>query len=297
MAEPVVATVGSFDGVHRGHQALIGGVVERARHLGLRSLCVTFDPLPRLVLQPERPTPVLSGRAEKVERIRQLGVDEVLVLTFSRELAQLDPEEFVALLQERHSLAEFWMGTDFALGRDRMGTVAVLAEIARRAGFAVHIVPPFRIAGQIVSSSAIRAALAEGDLDRAATYLGRRYAVTGTVVAGAARGHSLGFPTANVAVPPERALPADGVYAALARTARGEVVPAAVNLGGRPTFNEHARLLEAHLLDWSGDLYGQELTIEFVARLRGVARFGSVDELRAQIERDVAATRAALSGA
>ena len=286
----VVATVGSFDGVHRGHKELLRSVVARARALGCRSMAVTFDPIPDLVLYPDRHVTVLSDREQKEDLIRSLGIDHVLVLEFTRELSMLRPEEFIGQLQAEHPLYEFWVGTDFALGRDRSGTIAALAEIGSKEGFALHVVPPVKLGPQIISSTYIRTLLVQGDVQRANELLGHRYAVTGVVARGAGRGRSLSFPTANLQLPATTSIPADGVYAALVPL-DGRPWPAVVNIGGRPTFDEVERLVEVHLLGFDGDLYDRRLSVEFVGRLRDVRRFGSVDELRGQIARDVAAAR------
>ncbi len=286
----VVATIGAFDGIHRGHQLLLGQVVERARSLGLASLCVTFDPHPDIVLYPDRRLTYLSDRPEKERVLRQLGLDHVLVFEFTRELSMLRPEEFLNLIRERHEVAELWVGSDFALGRDRSGTIATLVEIGRVDCFALHVVPPQRVDREIISSTAIRSVLAEGNVRQANRLLGRRYRITGRVEQGNARGRQLGWPTANIRPDPHRALPADGVYLAIVPL-EGVEWRAVVNLGSRPTFQEGERLLEAHLLEYDGDLYGRELAIEFVDRVRDVRRFDSIEALREQIARDAETAR------
>lgn len=289
---PVVATIGAFDGIHRGHHLLLGQVVDRARALGIASLCVTFDPHPDLVLYPDRHLKYLTDRAEKERVLRQLGLDRVLVVEFTRELSMLSPEEFLGQIRESCELAELWVGGDFALGRGRSGTIATLAEIGRTEGFALHVVPPRRADHEVISSTFIRSLLSQGNVRHANQLLGRRYRISGSVEAGAARGRQLGFPTANVHLDPQRALPADGVYVAVVPL-DGREYRAVVNLGSRPTFREGERLLEAHLLDATLDLYGRTLDVDFVDRLRDVRRFESVDVLRAQIADDVEAARAA----
>src|SRR5436190_5567371 len=244
----VVATIGAFDGIHRGHHLLLNQVVERARALGLSSLCVTFDPHPDLVLYPDRHLTYLTDRAEKERVLRQLGLDEVQFIEFTLELSMLNPEEFLALIADKHPLAELWVGSDFALGRGRSGTITALAEIGRIEAFALHVVPPQRVDREIISSTFIRSLLAQGNVRQANRLLGRRYRISGTVEAGAARGRQLGFPTANIHPDPRRALPADGVYVAVVPL-DGVEHRAVVNLGSRPTFQEGERLLEVHLLD------------------------------------------------
>jgi riboflavin kinase/FMN adenylyltransferase len=288
--KPVVATIGAFDGIHRGHHLLLGQVVDRARSLGLRSLCVTFDPHPDLVLYPDRHVTYLTDRAEKERVLRELGLDDVMVIEFTPALSMLNPEEFLGLVSEEHPLAELWVGSDFALGRGRSGTIAALAELGRVQGFALHVVPPQRSDREVISSTFIRSLLSQGNVRNANRLLGRRYRISGVVETGAARGRQLGFPTANIRPDPKRALPADGVYAAVVPL-DGTEHRAVANLGSRPTFKEGERLLEVHLLDTKVDLYGRKMDVDFVDRLRDVQRFESIDALRAQIARDADAAR------
>ena len=287
---PVVATIGAFDGIHRGHHLLLGQVVDRARTLGLASLCVTFDPHPDLVLYPDRHVTYLTDRNEKERVLHQLGLDHVLVIEFTSELSLMTPEAFLTLLEESYPLAELWVGSDFALGRGRTGTIAALAELGRIQGFALHVVPPRRADSEVISSTFIRGLLSQGNVRHAAQLLGRRYRISGLVESGAQRGRQLGFPTANIRPDPRRALPADGVYAAVVPL-DGVEHRAVANLGSRPTFKEGERLLEVHLLDVTADLYGRTLDVDFVDRLRDTRRFDSIDDLRAQIDRDANAAR------
>lgn len=287
---PVVATIGAFDGIHRGHHVLLGQVVDRARSLGLASVCVTFDPHPDLVLYPDRHVTYLTDRAEKERVLRELGLDDVMVIEFTPALSMLNPEEFLGLVSEEHPLAELWVGSDFALGRGRSGTITALAELGRVQGFALHVVPPQRSDREVISSTFIRSLLSQGSVRNANRLLGRRYRISGVVETGAARGRQLGFPTANIRPDPKRALPADGVYAAIVPL-DGVEHRAVANLGSRPTFKEGERLLEVHLLDTKADLYGRQLDVDFVDRLRDVQRFESIDALRAQIARDADAAR------
>ena len=288
--KPVVATIGAFDGIHRGHHLLLGQVVDRARSLGIPSLCVTFDPHPDLVLYPDRHVTYLTDRAEKERVLHQLGLDYVMVVEFTSALSMLNPEEFLGLVAEKHPLAELWVGSDFALGRGRTGTIPALAELGRVQGFALHVVPPQRADREVISSTFIRGLLSQGNVRHANQLLGRRYRISGIVEAGAARGRQLGFPTANIRPDPKRALPADGVYAAVVPL-DGVEHRAVANLGSRPTFKEGERLLEVHLLDARLDLYDRQLDVDFVDRLRDVQRFESIDDLRAQIGLDADAAR------
>ncbi len=295
---PVVLTIGSFDGVHRGHRYLLRQVVERAQFLGLASLCVTLYPLPEVVLYPERRVLALSGPQEKVQLLKEVGFTQVLLLEFTRELSMLRPEEFLEMVQVRAGarLQELWIGYDFAMGRDRQGSFAVLAELGRVDGFALHVVPPLRDGVEIISSSYIRSLLAEGDVARAAALLGRPYRLQGEVVHGSHRGNTIGFPTANLAIAADRAIPGDGVYVARARFRGQEGEPqalkgAVVNVGGRPTFGDSQRFIEAHILDFDGDLYGQPLELEFLERVRDTKRFQSQEALSQQIQRDLETAR------
>jgi riboflavin kinase/FMN adenylyltransferase len=292
MAErrPVVATIGAFDGIHRGHHLLLGQVADRARSLGLPSLCVTFDPHPDLVLYPDRHVTYLTDRAEKERVLRELGLDEVMIVEFTPALSMLNPEEFLGQISEQHPLAELWVGSDFALGRGRSGTITALAELGRTEGFALHVVPPRKADREVISSTFIRSLLSQGNVRQANRLLGRRYRISGVVETGAARGRQLGFPTANIRPDPKRALPADGVYAAVVPL-DGVEHRAVANLGSRPTFKEGERLLEVHLLDVAADLYGRPLDVDFADRLRDTQRFESIDALRAQIARDADAAR------
>jgi riboflavin kinase/FMN adenylyltransferase len=287
---PVVATIGAFDGIHRGHHLLLGQVVDRARALGLTSLCVTFDPHPDLVLYPDRHLTYLTDRAEKERVLRQLGLDDVMIVEFTHELSMLNPEEFLGLIEDKHPLAELWVGSDFALGRGRAGTIAALAELGRVQEFALHVVPPRRSDREVISSTFIRSLLTQGNVRHANRLLGRRYRISGVVETGAQRGRQLGFPTANIKPDPRRALPADGVYAAVVPL-DGVEHRAVANLGSRPTFKEGERLLEVHLLDTQADLYDKPLDVDFVDRLRDTRRFDSIDALREQIARDADAAR------
>ncbi len=279
--------VGVFDGLHRGHMALIA----RAKALadGARCVAVSFDPHPDVVLAREfRALPPLTPLPEKQERLAVLGVD-LHVIPFTRELAGLTPEAFVA----EHLVRPFapgWLviGQDFALGRGRSGNAERLARIGRDLGYSVESVPLLAVNGEPVTSTRIRSLLAAGQVREAAELLGRRYAFTGLVVHGEKLGRKLGYPTANLRLHDERQLPALGIYAVWARI-EGETEwrPGAMSLGVRPTFDGQVRTLEVHLLDWGGDLYGRDLEVALVERLRDEERFPSVEALIVQMGRDV----------
>ena len=292
---PAVA-VGNFDGVHRGHQALVAAAVEEARGLGGTAAVLTFDPHPSRVLFPERAASALMTLAQKAEVLAAHGIEHVAVLEFTRELAGRTAEEFAReVLLGTLAARSVVVGPDFRFGRGRGGDAPALAALGAQLGFGVRIVDPVLDGGERVSSTRIREALEVGGVARAAELLGRRYFVDGRVVEGDQRGRTLGFPTANLDVENET-IPAAGVYACWCRVldAAAEPHPAAVNIGRRPTFDGVRTTVEAHLLGFEGDLYGRRLRLEFVDRLRAEQRFDGPEALRQQIHADVAAARAVL---
>jgi riboflavin kinase/FMN adenylyltransferase len=292
----VVATVGTFDGVHRGHWAVLEEIARRATARGGTSLLVTFDPHPLEVVNPQAAPLLLTTPEEKRLILAQSPVDRVAFVPFTHALAEFPPERFVReVLEAEFHVAELVIGYDHGFGRGRSGDVAFLRGLGERDGFAVDVVPAVLIDGRAVSSSLIRREVAGGDLVSAARALGRPYGVTGTVVQGAGRGRTLGVPTLNLAPPhPRKLLPPDGVYAA--RVAwRGGVHGAMVNLGPRPTFGDRARALEAHLFEFTGEVYGETVTVEFVRRLRDVMRFDTAAALGRQLEADRREAIAALT--
>jgi riboflavin kinase/FMN adenylyltransferase len=296
-----VVAIGVFDGVHVGHRAILDAALARAREGGDRCVVMSFDPHPDVVLAKGgfHSPPPLTPLGERRERLAALGVDLFVVLPFTRELAALDPDEFVdRYLVTPHAPTALVVGEGFALGRGRSGTVERLRTIGAAQGFEVEAVPLVRMDGAPVSSTRIRAALAEGKVAEAARLLGRRYGIRGTVVTGDGRGRELGFPTANLRLHEERVVPGDGIYAVLARVGdEPEILPAAMSIGMRPTFDGQIRTLEVHLLDWSGDLVGRSLTVEFVDWLRPELRFENAAALIAAIDRDIEETRRKLAGA
>ncbi|MBI4247562.1 MAG: bifunctional riboflavin kinase/FAD synthetase [Candidatus Rokubacteria bacterium] len=282
--------LGVFDGVHLGHQAILRAALRRARETGLEALVCTFEPHPLEILQPGRaPLPIVP-LSERLALIAALGLDAAVVLDFTPEMAAMEPEAFVKdVLLDRLRARQVVVGFNHTFGRGARGDAGLLQALAARLGFQAEVVPPLVVDGVQVSSSEIRAALEQGAVDRAQRYLGRPYGMSGDVVRGAGRGRSLGFPTANVA--PDRGLPIPGgVYACHARV-DGATYGAVVNVGTRPTFRETARVVEAHLINFSGVLYGQALRLDFIARLRDEQKFPGVDALREQIARDIAAAR------
>jgi riboflavin kinase / FMN adenylyltransferase len=295
LAQGATVTVGSFDGVHLGHQAVLREIDRRAKEAGRASVLVTFDPHPLEVVNPEAAPPLLTTGPERLEILAQSPLDYVVLLRFDRHLAGLPPEEFVReVLVERCSVRELVIGHDHGFGRGRSGDVETLRTLGARHGFAVDVVPPVDFGGQHVSSSRIRRAVAGGDLLTAAAMLGRPYGVVGRVVQGERRGRLLGVPTINLSeLPPRKLLPPDGVYAVRVEW-RGGRAGGMMNQGPRPTFQDGRRVLEAHLFDFEGDLYGEWVRIEWVERLRDIELFGSVEQLQAQLQDDRARAQAVL---
>ncbi len=296
-----VVTIGAFDGVHLGHQTVISDVIGRAQNREVSSVVVTFDVHPATVVRPESAPKLLTRLPRKLELLEELGVDVVYVVEFDLERSSATAEEFVdEVFVDRLGAKEILVGSDFNFGKGREGTVETLTAQGRIKGFSVdglELIRSNEAATEPVSSTAIRRALVGGDVSAAGQMLGRRFTIRGTVVQGDQRGRTIGFPTANVMLPDDMARPANGVYACVYVTPDGLQRPAAVNVGVRPTFYESAdaAVLEAHLLDFDGDLYGQDAQVEFVSFLRSERRFNGIDELKAQLQRDTADTREMLS--
>ncbi|HKH83848.1 MAG TPA: bifunctional riboflavin kinase/FAD synthetase [Gemmatimonadales bacterium] len=296
LANGTTVTVGSFDGVHLGHQAVLREIDRRARAAGRASVLVTFDPHPLEVVNPGAAPPLLTTGPERLEILALSPLEYVLLVRFDRYLASLTPEEFVLqVLLQRCAVRELVIGHDHGFGRGRSGDVDTLRRLGEAHGFEVDVVPPVDFAGQHVSSSRIRRAVAGGDLSTAAAMLGRRYGVVGRVGEGERRGRLLGVPTINLSeLSPRKLLPPDGVYAVRVEW-RGGSGGGMMNQGPRPTFQDGRRVLEAHLFDFDGDLYGEWVRIEWIERLRDIERFGSVDQLKEQLKRDRAGAVAALA--
>jgi riboflavin kinase / FMN adenylyltransferase len=273
---PSVVTVGTFDGVHRGHWQVLQEIGRRARAVGGRSILVTFHPHPLRVVRPEHAPPLLTTLAEKREVLAESGLEYVVFLPFTRTLQRYPARRFVEeILIRRIGMDELVIGYDHGFGRDREGGVDTLREIGRELGFAVDVVEAFAEGGEPVSSSRIRRLLAEGDAAGAARLLGRPYRLEGVVVRGERKGRELGFPTANIEIgDPEKMLPLEGIYAARGWV-RGERVPGLLHLGPRPTFPGFAPTVELYLMDWSGDVYGDHVRVEVVERIRGILPFTS----------------------
>jgi riboflavin kinase / FMN adenylyltransferase len=281
--------LGTFDGVHLGHRRVIGSALEWARARGATATVVTFDPHPLKVLRPEEPLRLLTTTEVKIDLVAELGVDEMVVIPFTEWFSRLEPEEFCdEVLVRRLSAAHLSVGANFRFGHGAAGDAELLRS---RAEFETEVVPLLEYRGETVSSSRIRALVAQGAVAEARELLGAPFQLDGTVVEGAARGRELRMPTANLEPPPDVVLPAAGIYAALARVA-GEEYAAATSIGVRPTFEAAGEVkLEAHLLGFEGDLYGSTVRLAFLERLRDELRFDSPEELVAQMKKDVEQTR------
>ena len=292
-----VVTVGSFDGVHLGHQAVLAEIARRAEAAGRESVLVTFEPHPLEVVNPQAAPPLLTTGPERREILAQTPLDLAYFLRFDRQVAGMSPEEFVrTVLLERCGVRELVIGHDHGFGRGRSGDVETLRRLGAVYGFDVDVVAPVDFGDQHVSSSRVRRAVAGGDLVTAARMLGRPYTVSGVVGHGDGRGRQLGVPTVNLTeVPPQKLLPPDGIYAVEVEW-RGGRAGGMMHQGPRPTFADGRRALEANLFDFEGDLYGEWVRITWVQRLRDVEHFASVQQLMEQMERDRIGALAALAG-
>ena len=294
--EGTVITVGTFDGVHLGHRQLVTRLVARAAETGLRSVLVTFDPHPLEVVNPAAAPQLLTLPDERTELLAATGIDYVAIVPFTRNLQRYEPDAFVdVVLTQGLRMRELLIGYDHGFGRRREGDVEMLQTLGDERGFRVEVVAPVSLGdGRPVSSTAVRRAVAGGDLSGAARALGRPYSVSGRVMHGDQRGRSIGFPTINLGAPsPRKLLPPDGVYAVRAHTPSG-AFGGMMNLGGRPTFGDTQTSLEAHLFDTSGHWYGARVRIDFISRIRDTMRFSGPDALREQLRRDEESARRAL---
>jgi len=289
-------TIGSFDGVHLGHQEVVRNVVAGAHQAGALAVVLTFYPHPAAVLRKRQDPFYLTTPDERASLLGDLGVDVVITHPFNLEVAAMSARQFMTYLQAHLGLKRLYVGFNFALGRGREGDVPMLTRLGEELGYTVHVVPAVVVEGEVVSSSQIRAYLAEGDVERVARLLGRPYQIQGKVVRGDGRGKNLGFPTANLSVWAERALPKAGVYVCRAQV-NGRVWGAVTNVGVRPTFENEPvpPRVETHLLDFEDEIYGEEIYLEFLTHLRDEARFPSPEALAAQIKTDVAKARQILS--
>jgi riboflavin kinase/FMN adenylyltransferase len=290
-----VVTIGNFDGVHLGHRAILGRVLQRARELDGEAVAITFDPHPLKVLRPEMSLPLLTTCDQKLGLLAACGLDAVVLLPFTRELAALPARDFVQqYFCQRLQVREVVVGHDYRFGRGREGDIDLLQEMGAQCGFTTQVVWAVEADGAVVSSSLIRALLRLGKVAEAARLLGRPYGVVGQVVRGKGRGGKLlGVPTANLC-PANELLPASGIYAV--RVRRGaKTLPGVANIGTCPTFDNQVLSLEVHLLEFSGELYGENLEVQFVRRLREERRFASIEALAAQIHADIEQARKTLA--
>ena len=292
LGRPTALTIGVFDGVHRGHQIVLKHVVESARRHGMASAAITFHPHPRQVLRPDLTTEYVNSLEDRLSLIMQTGLDSVATVSFTSEFSLTDASDFVRMLVEEFQLARLIIGEDFALGRQRGGDPETLKALGRELGYEVEVIELLTgDSADKVSSTEIRTALGDGDVRLVSDLLGRRYSLHGPVVVGFERGRSIGFATANVAIGNDRAIPAPGVYATIAHLADGPA-PSVTNIGVRPTFDDGGGLsIECHIIDFDEDIYGTDLRVEFVERLRGERKFDGIDALVKQIGKDRDAAR------
>jgi len=293
LEQDTVLTIGAFDGLHLGHQELLKRLVRRAKQTYRLSGVMTFDPHPRAVLSPTDNTFCLTTTEDKVAILQQWGIDLLVVLPFTRDLARMSAHDFMQMLALDLRMTELWVGWNFALGRGREGDVKALKKLGRELGYAVHEIAPVQEGDVVVSSTQIRSLIAAGRMREAAEMLGRYHVLRGRVVRGTGRGKQLGYATANLQPERKCLVPPAGVYAAYASVSEQRHL-AAVNIGMRPTFGGHELTIEVHLLDFEGDLYGQDLSVQFVERLRDEKRFANEQALRSQIAADVAHVREVL---
>jgi riboflavin kinase/FMN adenylyltransferase len=279
-------TIGVFDGVHAGHRYLLEKLQQRAAERKLLSGVVTFNPHPQSVLHPHNQLPWLSNLEDRVRAFQELGVNIVAVLTFTPKVAQLSARDFMSLLKKYLKMRGIMVGPDFALGRSGEGNINLLRTLGHEMNFSVEVIIPYTINGEVVSSTLIRQALIQGDMRKIERLMGRYFYLRGKVITSDKRGRVLGFPTANLDIKPQRALPGNGIYATITQV-DGKRFPSATNIGIRPTFGEGEKTVETHLLNYKGDLYDKEISVEFVQKLRDEKRFASSEELQVQIEKDI----------
>ena len=290
----MVLTIGVFDGVHLGHKYLLAQLKEQARQQSATSGVVTFRQHPQGVLSPRIKLPCLTTLSERIRLLKGQGIDEIMALSFTRELAGLQPGQFVSLLQKYLRMEGLVIGPDFALGRNREGNAGLLRALGQEMNFSVTVIPPIMVDSKVVSSTAVRKALADGAMAQVHNMIGRYFSVSGCVTSGMHRGKRLGFPTANLELDPVQALPVDGVYTTWAHIGN-TAYESMTNIGKNPTFGDNERTVEVYVLDYAGDLYQQELKIDIVERLRGEEIFSTAEELRKQIAEDVKQGRAILT--
>ena len=290
----MLLTIGVFDGVHLGHKYLLSQLKECAKQENLLNGVITFRQHPQAVLSPQARLSYLTDLEQRIELLENEGIDTIITLSFTRELAQLSIHQFVGLLKKYLRMRGLVIGPDFALGRNRKGDANTLRTLGRDMDFSVTVIPQVVINGEAVSSTAIRNALAEGDMERVHNMIGRPFSLHGCVIPGEGRGKELGFPTANLEINSEQALPADGVYATRAYI-DGKAYQSMTNIGQRPTFGGGERVVEVYIPDYHGDLYGCELKIDVVERLRSEKQFDTANELKKQLAEDIKQGRTILN--
>lgn len=286
-------TIGVFDGVHAGHRYLLETLQQQAAEKNLLSGVVTFNPHPQSVLHPRNQLLWLSDPEDRVKSLQKLGINLVAVLTFTPEVAQLSAQEFMSLVKKHLRMRSIMVGPDFTLGRNQEGNIQLLRALGREMKFSVEVIPPYTINGEVVSSTLIRQALAQGDMEKVRRLMGHYFQIGGKIIASDRRGRILGFPTANLDIKPQQALPGNGIYATITQV-DDKQFPSATNIGTRPTFGEGEKNVETHLLNYKGDLYGKEIRVEFMQKLRDEQRFPSSEELKAQIRKDIREVEAIL---
>jgi riboflavin kinase/FMN adenylyltransferase len=292
LTRPTVLTIGTFDGLHRGHQALLQQLQTTASQQQAQTAVLTFHPRPKTVLAPHLGNnDYLTTSEERIRLFEHLGLDVLIITPFTLKFAQTNAHNFMKMITERINLVAFCAGHDFALGKDREGNLEKLAELGQEFGYVVCEAKPFLLDGQIISSTQIRQLLQTGDVRKAADLLGRYPAITGRVGTGVQRGRTIGFPTTNLIVPAERLIPTNGVYATFVQLESSQRLPGVTNVGIRPSFKNDVHTVETHIFDFDEDIYNQTLTLEFVERLRPEMKFDSIAALAAQISQDAKQAR------
>ncbi len=286
LSRPVV-TVGTFDGVHRGHMSVLSTVQTRAQELKRESIALSFEPHPQTVLNPKTASPILTTKEEKLEIIEKIGIHTFVILSFTRDFSLLSPKDFVErILLSRLGVGRFIIGHDHGFGRGRSGDIDMLEQLGQELGFEVEVVPPQIVDGDRISSTRIRKLISSGNMRLAANFLGRNYSFSGEVVKGESRGKQLGFPTANIRIgDPWKLIPPDGVYAVWTEVS-GRRYKGVMNVGYRPSFGGKEHVVEVHIIGFESDLYGRTLKVEVLEKIRDEMKFGSADQLAKQIEKD-----------
>jgi len=287
-------TIGVFDGVHIGHQSLLSFLNRKAKENGWLSAAITFKTHPETIVSPVKQHPWLTNLATRLNLIKSSGIDHVIALPFDKEISRMDAQRFTELLQKYLKMSGLVIGPDFAMGSNRQGNADTLRQLGSERGFSVDVVNPFFYNIEVISSSAIRQLLAQGNVKKAGRFLGRPFRFSGCVISGNKAGRTLGFPTANLEPKPEFAVPCNGIYTTMT-TIDNKTLPSVTNIGIRPTFDSNKYLIETHIPDYHNDIYGQIISIDFIDRIRDEKRFNTVDELKAQIAQDVETARAQLN--